>query len=450
MYRLKTEGEELVYNKEFNDATTHNVWIYGLDDDDIFEVKGNERASINIKLIGGQNHDTYTIENGKKIEIYDFKSKENTYQIDKNTKTTLTDNYELNLYDYKKPKYNAFSGLPIMGYNPDDGVKLGAIINYTVNGFKQNPYTQKHILKANYYFATSGYELMYSAHFPQSLGKWDFDLETRFTSPNFTINYFGYGNQTVNFDENLGMDFNRVRIRMLKIAPAIKKIGRYGNEIHIQTSFENIEVENTPNRFIASINPKVFDYQQFAGANIKYSYENYDTPSLPTMGMGFSVAAAWKVNLQDTKRNFPSIEGKLNFNHKIDANGKLVLATLLKGKVLLNNNFEFHQAAALGGDTDLRGYRSERFLGNQSFFQSSDLRWNLGKIKQSILPMSYGILAGYDYGRVWLDDETSNKWHQSVGGGLWLNGLNVITARITYFKSLDEEARIAFGLGFGF
>jgi hypothetical protein len=450
VYRLKNETEELVYSKEFNAKSTRDIWVYGLDDDDIFEVKGTERAAINIKLIGGQNHDTYTIENGKKISIYDFKSKENTYKVDKKSKTILTDNYDLNLYDYKKPKYNAFSGLPTMGYNPDDGVKLGAIINYTVYGFKQNPYTQKHILKANYYFATSGYELMYNAHFPQSLGKWDLDLETRFTSPNFTNNFFGYGNETVNLDENLGMDYNRVRIRMMKIAPAIKKIGRYGNEIHIQTSFENIEVENTPNRFITNINPRVFEYQQFAAANIKYSFENYDTPSLPTMGMGFSVAAAWKVNLQETKRNFPTIEGKLNFNHKIDANGKLVLATLLKGKVLLNNNFEFHQAAALGGDTDLRGYRSERFIGKQSFFQSSDLRWNIGKIKQSILPMSYGILAGYDYGRVWLDGETSTKWHQSVGGGLWLNGLNVITARITYFKSMDEEARVAFGLGFGF
>jgi hypothetical protein len=28
--------------------------------------------------------------------------------------------------------------------------------------------------------------------------------------------------------------------------------------------------------------------------------------------------------------------------------------------------------------------------------------------------------------------------------------LNVLTARITYFKSRDEEARLSIGLGFGF
>jgi hypothetical protein len=47
------------------------------------------------------------------------------------------------------------------------------------------------------------------------------------------------------------------------------------------------------------------------------------------------------MNLNDSKRNFPTIESKLNF-HKIDSKGKLVLATLLKG-IILNNNYEFYQ-----------------------------------------------------------------------------------------------------------
>jgi hypothetical protein len=64
--------------------------------------------------------------------------------------------------------------------------------------------------------------------------------------------------------------------------------------------------------------------------------------------------------------------------------------------------------------------------------------------------MSYGIFAGFDYGRVWLDGEASNKWHQSVGGGIWLNGLGTLTTRLTYFKSADDEGRVTFGLGFGF
>lgn len=454
VYRIKKEGDELLYTKDFTAGRTKNIWVYGLDDEDVFEVKGKSKSSINIRLIGGQNNDSYKVENGERTTILDFKSKENNYTLDTKTKKILTDKYETNLYDYEKPKYNAFAGLPFGGYNPDDGVKLGFITTYTVNNFKQNPYTQKHILKANYFFATNGFELTYNALFPKSLGKWDLDLETRFTSPNFTINYFGPGNETVNNDEIYGMDYNRVRIRMLKLMPSIKKVGLYGSSFYLQTTFEKISVENTANRFISTpgaVNPDVFESQQFAGAIVKYSFENYDIPALPTMGMGFSIAGSWKMNINDTKRNFPELESKLNFNHKIDANGKVVLATILKSKIVFNNNYEFYQGATLGGDYDLRGFRNERFLGKQSFYQSSDLRWNIGKIKKSIIPMSYGILGGFDYGRVWETDEDSSKWHQSFGGGLWLSGLNVITARLTWFKSMEEEeARISFGLGFGF
>jgi hypothetical protein len=28
------------------------------------------------------------------------------------------------LYDFRKPKYNAFSVLPTIGFNPDDGIKI--------------------------------------------------------------------------------------------------------------------------------------------------------------------------------------------------------------------------------------------------------------------------------------------------------------------------------------
>jgi hypothetical protein len=37
-----------------------------LDEDVFFEVKGNAKSDINIRLIGGQNEDSYTVENGKR------------------------------------------------------------------------------------------------------------------------------------------------------------------------------------------------------------------------------------------------------------------------------------------------------------------------------------------------------------------------------------------------
>jgi hemolysin activation/secretion protein len=166
--------------------------------------------------------------------------------------------------------------------------------------------------------------------------------------------------------------------------------------------------------------------------------------------MYFMIAGTWTTNLDETKKNFPTLESVLGFTHRIDKNGKLVLATYLKGKAILNNNYEFYQGASLGGDTDLRGFRNERFLGNSYFSQSSDLRLSIGRIRKTIAPFTYGILGGFDYGRVWLDGENSRKWHQDYGGGLWLNAINVLTARISYFKSPDEIGRVIFGAAYSF
>lgn len=457
VFRMKKEGEELQYTKTLTDAKNKNLWIYGLDDNDVFEVKGTYKSNIKIRLIGGQNNDTYNIENGRKVIVYDFKSKENTYNLSPGlgtkAKKQLTDDYDINLYNYEKPKYNVVSGLPNIGYNPDDGVKLGVNLNYTVNNFKQNPYTQKHVLNAFYYFATGGLEFNYVAHFPGLLGKWVIDVESQYTTPNFAMNYFGYGNETVNNTDALGMDYNRVRIQKFNVAGAIRHVGRYGSEFSFQPMLQQMRVEETKNRFIDIpnvITPTVFESQVYGGAKIKYLFKNSDFAAKPTLGIAFMISAAWMTNLNDSKQNFPTLESNLGFTHKIDPNGKLVLATLLKGKAILNNNYEFYQGATLGGDSDLRGYRNERFLGSSYFSQSSDLRLSLGKIQRTIAPLTYGILGGFDYGRIWLDGENSRKWHQDYGGGLWLNAINVLTARITYFKSPDETGRVIFGAAYSF
>ncbi|MDQ8014918.1 MAG: metallophosphoesterase [Flavobacterium nitrogenifigens] len=452
VFRIKKEGDELLYTKNVTDDKTKNLWIYGLDDNDVFEVKGNEKSSIKIRLIGGQNNDTYNIENGRKVIVYDFKSKENTYNLDSKTQTQLTDDYDVNAYNYEKPKYNVVSGLPNIGYNPDDGVKVGVSVNYTVNNFKQNPYTQKHIFNAFYYFATGGLEFNYAAHFPGLLGKWVIDVESLYTTPNFAMNYFGYGNES-QYNDDLGMDYNRVRIRKFNASGAIRHVGRYGSEFSIQPIFQRMTVEDTENRYInipGIVNPEVFDSQNYGSLKVKYQFKNSDFAAKPTLGMYFMLAGTWTTNLDETKKNFPTLESILGFTHKIDHNGKLILATYLKGKAIFNNNYEFYQGASLGGDTDLRGYRNERFLGSSYFSQSSDLRLSIGKIRKTIVPFTYGILGGFDYGRVWLDGEESRKWHQDYGGGLWLNAINVITARISYFKSPDEVGRLIFGAAYSF
>lgn len=452
VFRIKKDGEELVHERTYQCPETRELWVYGLDDDDIFEVKGKGRKKLKIRLLGGQNHDVYDISEGQKVRIYDFAKQENTINNKGGAKTFLSDSYEINTYNYQKPMYNVFAGYPLLGFNPDDGVKIGARVNYTVNGFNRFPYSQRHSVGANYYFATSGYELYYKGTFPRQIGKWNFVLDALYTSPNFSINYFGQGNETPNFDDDIDLDYNRVKIRTLKATPSLQWSGQQGASAVLQASFERIQVDKTGGRFISEpgvVTDDVFDYKNFADLSAKYSFENYDNASNPTLGMSFSLLGGYKINLQETDRKFPYAESSLGFNYRISTDGTWVLATLLKGKALFDDNYEFYQSATIGGDFDVRGFRNQRFSGKQSFYQTTDLRWNLGKIKNGFAPLRYGVFGGFDYGRVWVQNDNSDKWHQSYGGGIWVNGVNIVTGKLQLFNSTDG-LRISAGLGFGF
>ena len=452
VYRMKKDGEELVHDRVYQCPETKELWLYGLNDEDIFEVKGNGRKKIRIRLMGGQDNDAYYIADGKKVNLYDFKSKTNTIENPGNAKEVLSDNYDINTYNYKKPTYNVFAGYPLVGFNPDDGIKVGGIVNYSVNGFNRFPYSQRHSVKGNYYFATNGFELSYKGIFPHVIGKWNFILDALYTSPNFSVNYFGMGNETPNLEDTFDKDYNRVKIRTLKVTPAAQWVGQMGGAFVTKLSFERMQIDPTSGRFVTTpgiVNPDVFDYKNFGDVNAEYTFENYDNASNPTLGITFSLLGGFKMNLSETERRFPYGESALGFNYRLSSDGKLVLATLGKVRALFDDHYEFYQAATVGGDFDLRGFRNQRFSGKTSFYQSTDIRYNFGKFRSGFVPMSYGIFAGFDYGRVWLKDDNSDKWHQSVGGGIWLNGVNLITTKLSYFHSTDG-GRVSFGLGFGF
>ncbi|MGE8525668.1 metallophosphoesterase [Chryseobacterium rhizosphaerae] len=451
-YRIKKEGDELVFQREYPKSSTNEIWIYGLDDDDIFDISGTESSGIKVRIIGGPNHDVYNVQNGKNIKLYDFKSQNNTYNLKGHTARKITDDYQENTYNYQKPRYSFWDNYPAVSYNPDEGAKIGTVVTYTHNGFNQNPYTSKHTFKANYLTATSGIELIYNGIFPNTIGKWKLDLNARFTTPNFAQNYFGFGNNTIDRKDEFDKDYNRVRMQQLQITPSFSKKSFLGLVQTIQFGYEDYKVKNTPERFIAQssqIEPRIFENQRFLGAKYTFSYEHSDKPAFPTMGLGFAISAAWKTNLEDTQRNFMTYEALLNIAHRIDQNGRFVFATKVQGKYINNNNFDFFQGSDLGGNNGLRSFRNNRFMGRSSVFQSSEIRWNFGHVRNGVAPIDFGILAGYDYGRVWMDDEYSRKWHQSAGGGIWISAMETLSIRAAYFTGSDG-GRFTAGAGFWF
>ncbi|WP_299764863.1 metallophosphoesterase [uncultured Dokdonia sp.] len=436
--------DRLITSKE-----TKEIWVYGLDDDDTFHVSGKGKKPIFMRIIGGQNNDSYTIDDGRRLKVYDHKTKPNTVIKRGGANFKRSNIYTNNTYDFNKTITHVNSILPSVGFNPDDGISIGLQNTYTVSGFKNDPYHRKHIFKAGYFFATSGFDLSYDGEFANSIGEWNLKIGARFTSENFALNFFGLGNETENFDDDLDLDFNRVKTSINEVHIGVVKDNNYGSRIGFIAKAERIEIEDTDGRFITQVfdqDAAIFDAQYFAGAEASYQFLSANNPANPSKGMEFLLKVGSKVNLEDTDRIYGYISPTLGFYNSLSRNKKLVLKTKVQGQFNIGDSFEFYQGATLGARNGLRGFRNERFTGESALAGSADLRYSFNQFKTGLLPIQIGVFGGGDLGRVWLDGEISDTWHTSIGGGFWVNAVDMISGQFGAFNS-DDGLRINFGFG---
>lgn len=166
--------------------------------------------------------------------------------------------------------------------------------------------------------------------------------------------------------------------------------------------------------------------------------------------MELGVKAGYKTNIDGNSNEFAYIEPVISINYPLVERRIVVLATKISGKALIGDSYEFYHGAVLGGNNSLRGYRNERFNGKKAYYQTTDLLIGIGELDTNFMSLRYGITGGFDYGRVWLSNDTSGRWHNSYGGSIWLmNAFSAISGNIGLYHS-DESNRLIFTFGFKF
>lgn len=447
------ERGEVVSEKVYHKDETDEIWLYALDDDDEILVEGEGDDYIFLRIIGGQNNDVYTIKNGNRLKIYDHKSKPNTVKEAGDAKFRFRDNYEINTYDKDKKIFTGGAIVPAFGFNPDDGFKIGLEMVTTKNAFKRNPFTTQHTFGGGYYFATNGFDLYYEGEFALILGEYNLKVGANYASPNFASNFFGYGNETPNFDETLDFDYNRVKISRFGVKAGFENQTPFGSMFRYMASFEGNQVDPTDGRFITedftTDDPEFFDRKYFAGLDALYRYESYDNRLNPSRGMKFELNLGGQMNTAETSQVYGYFKPYWGFYNALTRNRKLVLKTRVQAQLNMGDDYEFYQAAQLGGNTGLRGYRLQRFTGKSAFATGADLRYGFDQFTTRFLPLQIGVFTGYDLGRVWNDFEDSSKWHDSYGVGFWVNSAEAVNGTFSLFKG-SEGYRFSFGFGFEF
>jgi hypothetical protein len=456
-----SENDTIVYQRVFYTKETKEIRLYGLNGDDKFEITGKVRKGPLVRIIGGLDEDEFEDSSKvsgwcKKTKIYDSVNGNELKKKSGETKDLRSNIQENNMFNLKDHHYefDYLVPFPMIGFNPDDGVAVGASLVYTQYGFKKVPYAVKHNFKATFAFATSATSIEYQGDFIRFFGGMDLLLDAKYQAPQFVVNYFGLGNETINTritrDE---FDYNRVRQSMAALKPMIKKgFAANRGSITLGPLAEMVMVEDTPGRFITSdangLPDDIFERKYYAGGEFAFNFANPNSLMMPTRGLKLKASAGVKTDLRDTDMTHFPILGEMTIYQNIDFKSNLVFATRI-GTQHNFGEFEFFQAPILGGNTNLRGFRSERFSGRTSFYHNLDLRWKMFYSRNRVIPFSVGITGGFDYGRVWLDDENSDTWHHAYGGGLWIAPVDFFVLYFEMFRSLEGD-RFTFKAGYAF
>jgi outer membrane protein assembly factor BamA len=351
--------------------------------------------------------------------------------------------------------YDITLPLPLLGANPDDGFFLGGAVNITKYGFKKEPYASVQNIGGSFAAKTQGFKVNYTGDFINAFKKFDFYLDSYYRGPRYAFNYAGLGNETERPVDDA--NFYRIRQSAFYVYPSLKKrFAGHNGFVTLGPVFEVNDIQATADRYITSsengLPDDIFKTKYYSGAKFTFNFSSVDNLFSPHTGIRFNAALNWTADLK-SDRNFTGLRAQFAWYTALDQKENLILATQVGTGVNFGSGFQFFQMPNIGGKLGLRGYRTERFYGKSSLWHDTDLRLRLGSSYNPTLPLTYGIFGGFDYGRVWLDGESSDKWHYNYGGGIWLSPVDALTIAAGAFipkEKNEEKPRIAVQLGFWF
>ena len=110
----------------------------------------------------------------------------------------------------------------------------------------------------------------------------------------------------------------------------------------------------------------------------------------------------------------------------------------------------FSEQYFLGGANTLRGYREDRFWGNNLFLSSVELRQAIAPKFKVVAFMDVGEAWGGDYSNVNIAGFSQNAFQPHVGTGVGLRvGTPLGQVRLDFGYG-DEGGRVHFGVGSSF
>ena len=460
IYQFKDDGKlrDLIYQRTFYGHETKEVRLYGLEGDDHFNISGTSSEGPLLRIIGGKGsdhlNDTSELSSSRKSTIvYDGISEKNM-EPGNDGLDRRSNKYHDNVYDRYEFYYNQTYGFPFLGYDPDVGLALRYQHTLSTYKFHRKPFGSQHNIGIGYAINTGAIKLDYNARFTDVIKSTDLFVESHISLPERVVNFFGLSNELQDIVIT-GSDFDFYRYDQFDIqvkAGALFSSPRDAVQLHVGPHYRFIKVGTNEGKFIkdpelSGLSNPNFESSNYIGVGANVKLSKTDSDYYPSTGMIANVAISQNWNLNSSEERFSHLSGTFKLYNLFWTPKSVVLAQQIHAAINFGE-FNFHQANYLGLRNGLRGFRNERFGGKSAFVLSNDLRFRLGAIKGSTLPITYGLIGAFDWGRVWNQNEVSSTWHKSYGVGLFFSPLDVIPISLYYIRSSGESSNFLVRLGF--
>ncbi len=355
--------------------------------------------------------------------------------------------------------------IPEVGYEADVGGYLGIAVAHTRYGFRKHPWSDKHNLAFGW--ATEAHEprVRYEGRFRPENSELVLGLDLHYSGID-VLRFYGEGNESSDRDNDRHF---RVRNEQFRLMPSAR-IPLADSRVHLSGGpFVQFSRTFNGTRLIDELDPYGNHHFGLVGAeghlqldtrrSVETKLQSLELPfhenpaaGYPTSGFLLEVTARLQPPVWDVEKTYGSLHGSLSGYLSFFEADRVTLALRAGGQ----QNFgrvPFFDLAYVGGGrfftgaSTNRGFRTRRFAGDASVYGNADLRIVLFRPK-IIVPGDFGIQGFADVGRVFLDDESSDDWHPSGGGGIWFSPL-VRTNTISLSVAGGPEETLAY-FRFGF
>ncbi len=461
VFKITKEGKQArqLYHRVFDAADTDEIRLYGRKGDDQFAIKGEPVDDLKIRLVGGKGNDTFTVDAQhpapSQTIIYDLSTEANVFPKPGLARLRTSTDKSVNQYDSHAFKYDRLAPIGTVGYNLDDGVILGAGVQWTKQGFRKSPYAFMNRLLISHSLATNATAFKYDGIFTDVMGKNDLWINAFIKAPDNVTNFFGPGNETI-YDQSQRIRYYRTRYNLMNLALQLKRKAGEHLQLSVGPVFQyfKLDLQDNRGRFIERYLNELPQQERFlrqevyGGFQAGLTIDTRNNPVQPARGVYWNTTLLGLQGFGHRINHMTQLRTDLTMYLSFSRAARFVLVNRLGGG-LTHGNPAFYQLLYLGGHDNLRGYRTYRFAGDHEVHHNLEVRLKLFDFRSYLFPGSVGLMAFNDLGRVWNKGEVSKRWHDGYGGGLYVSpaSLLVLTATVAF----SEEGTLPYvSLGYRF